>query len=70
MDLPLRPETLSAEALKNANCTIAKGYYPNINECAGYDIKHSNGEAPVVNMEYQFIAIIPRSTLAKNGSIL
>ena len=38
----------------------------------GYDIKQSDGEAPVleiwINAEYSFIAITPKSTLTRSGS--
>ncbi len=39
-------------------------------ECLGYDTKQSDGEVPVMlgNVEYPFIAIAPRSTLAWRGS--
>ena len=36
------------------------------NEYSGYDTKQSDGEAPVLgNVEYSFIVITPRSTLAQ-----
>ena len=43
------------------------------NDCPGYDTKQSDGEVPAMlelmgNMEYPFIAIAPRSTLARSGS--
>ena len=42
-------------------------------ECPGYDTKQSDAEIPVMlelwgNAEYSFIAITPRSTLARSGS--
>ena len=41
----------------------------NHNECPGYDTKRS-GEVPGDwgNVEYPFIVIAPKSTLARNGS--
>ena len=41
------------------------------NECPGYDIKQSDGEAQVMLgiAEYSFIAITPRSILVQSGSI-
>ena len=43
------------------------------NECPGYDSKQPDGEASVIlevwgNAEYPFIAIVPRSILARSGS--
>ena len=46
---------------------------PRLDECPGYDIKQSDGEAPVT-LEFRemqstpFIAIAPRSTLTWRGS--
>ena len=37
------------------------------NECPRYDIKQSDGEVPGM-LEHPFIAIAPRSTLARSGS--
>ena len=37
-----------------------------LNEYSGYDIKQSDGKAPVL-LEYRFIAIAPRFTLARCG---
>ena len=56
-----------AEAVEYTNCISAEEYdFPN--ECPGYDIKQSDGEASVM-LEYSFIAITPRSTLTWNKSI-
>ena len=47
--------------------------YDSLNECPRYDTKQSDGEAPLV-LEFwgmrstPFIAIDPRSILARNGS--
>ena len=46
---------------------------PAPNECPGYDSKQSDGEVPVTlgflgNTEHPFIAIAPKSTLARRGS--
>ena len=46
---------------------------PTPNECPRYAIKQSDDEAPVLelggNVEYFFLAIAPRSTLALSGRI-
>ena len=44
-----------------------------LNTPTGYDTKQSDGEVPIItwalgNAEYPFIAITPRSTLARSGS--
>ena len=56
------------DAVEYTNCISAEGQDTS-NECPGYDTKQSGGEAgTLVNVEYPFIAITPRSTLAQNGS--
>ena len=44
-----------------------RGIRPRPNECPGYDTKESDGEVPL-RLEYFFIAIAPKSTLAWSGS--
>ena len=69
------PHTLPSwgGGLKNIpTASLQRGKTPP-NECPGYDTKQSDGEVPVNagalgNAEYPFIAIAPRSTLARSGS--
>ena len=43
---------------------------PTLNKYPGYDIEQADGEAPVMgNMEYPFIAVALKSTLALSGSM-
>ena len=46
---------------------LQKGMTPLPQECPRYDIKQSDGEA-LGNVEYPFIAIVPRSTLIWSAS--
>ena len=53
-------------AVKYTSYISSEGYDPP-NKCPTYDIKQSDGEAPVIlelwgNVEYSFIAIVPRFT--------
>ena len=62
----------SAEAAEYTDCTSAKRYQT-LNECPGNEPKRSDGEVPIDagalwNAGYSFIAIAPRSTLARSGS--
>ena len=61
----------SARAGEYTDFNSAEGYdYPN--ECPGYGTKHFDNEAPTMlkfwRMRYPFIAITPRSTLARSCS--
>ena len=51
---------------------LCRGVRPFPNECSGYDTKQSDGEVHdteiLGNADYPFIAIIPRSILARSGS--
>ena len=55
----------SAGAVEYTDCISAEELNSS-NECPGYDTKKSDGEA-LGNAEYPFIAIIPRSNLARSG---
>ena len=62
----------SAGAVEYTDCISAEGSDPP-KECPRYDIKQSDGcgssnAEALVNAEYPFIAITPRSTLARSGS--
>ena len=60
----------SAGAVEYTDCFPAERLDPH-NECPGYDTKQSDGEDPagaLGNAEYPFIAIAPRSILARSGS--
>ena len=53
------------------DCTAAEGPTPPHSECPRYDTKQSDGEVLMVNFgnaEYPFIAVAPRSTLARRSS--
>ena len=52
----------SAGAIEYTNCKT-----PPKKKCPGYDTKQSDGKVRVI-LEYPFIAIAPRSTLAWSGS--
>ena len=52
--------THATGAVEYIDCISAK-------ECPGYDTKQSDAGA-LGNVEYPFIAITPRSTLARSGS--
>ena len=61
-----------AGAIEYTNCISTEGL-DSPNECPGYDIQQSDGEASVMlellgNVECPFIAIAPRSTLAWSSS--
>ena len=58
------------KAVEYTDCFSAKRQDPHpTNECPGYDTKQYDGEVPVMeNAEYSFIAITPRSTLARSSS--
>ena len=60
----------SAGAVEYTDCFSAEGVRPP-HECPGHDTKQSDSEVPgaLGNVEYPFIAIAPRSTLARSGSI-
>ena len=60
---------LMAQSAAELNDCFSTEGYNSFNECPGYDNKQSDGEAPVMlclwgHVEYPFIAIAPRSTLA------
>ena len=52
-------------AVQYINCRDAVGVFYS-RECPGYNTKLSDGEA-LRNVEYHFIAIIPRSTLTESS---
>ena len=58
----------SAGAVEYTDCRGVNP--PPCNKCPGYDTKQPDGEIPALlgNAEYPFIAITPRSTLARSGS--
>ena len=61
----------SAGAIEYTDCTSAQwGKTPTPNECPEYDTKWrgSSDGGDLGNAEHSFIAIAPRSTLARNGS--
>ena len=63
----------SAVAIEFTDCILQRGKIPRPNKCPGYDTEQSDGEASVIlellgNVEYFFIPIAPRSTLAQSGS--
>ena len=53
---------------------LCRGVRP-LHQCPGYETKQSDGEVPVMleilgSAEHLFIAIAPRSNLARNGNTL
>ena len=63
----------SAGAVEYTDYTSAEGKTPPTNECPGYNTKKIWWRGPsnagdLENVEYPFIAIAPRSTLARRGS--
>ena len=70
--LPYQSLALLAGAVEYTDCISAKEYDPPT-ECPRYDIKQFDDEAPVMlgalgNAEYPFVAIAPRSLLARSSS--
>ena len=55
-------------ATEYTDCTSVEGQDPSPNEGPGYDTKQSDGTGALGNAEYPFIAVAPRSTLARSGS--
>ena len=65
-------EIESPSLMMIAKSSLLRGKTPP-NECSGYSVKQSDGEAPVYagalgTADYPFIAIAPRPTLARSGS--
>ena len=59
----------SAGATKYTDRISAEGVKLPCNKGPGLDIEKSDGEASLMrNAEYPFIAITPKSTLARNGT--
>ena len=60
-------------AVEYTDCPSGEGQDTPLNECSGYNTKQSEGEVPVIlelcgMQSTPFIAIAPRSTLARSGS--